>query len=296
MSITAFAFAENDTLASSVASHLPANFSCVDIHRFPDRESCVRIKPDDVTDVCIVFASLNDPDVKTLSLIFLSETLRDYGAERIILVAPYLSYMRQDKRFKEGEGVTAQYYARLISKYYDALITVDPHLHRIHNLNDIYSIPTKVLHAAPVVADWIKDNIENALLIGPDSESEQWVSDLSQRANTPFIVLEKTRYGDHEVCVSVPHVEEWLRHQPVLFDDIISTGKTMIETITHLKNAGLSPPLCIGIHAVFSDQSCQELQAAGTERIITTNTIPHSSNAIDISQLIVDSLKELLKL
>lgn len=295
MSVTVFAFNESDILAKSVASHLHADFSCVDIHHFPDQESCVRINPDDVTDVCIVVASLYDPDKKSLSLIFLSETLRDYGAERIILVAPYLAYMRQDKRFKDGEGITAQYYARLISRYFNALVTIDPHLHRIHHLNDIYSIPTKVLHAAPVVADWIKDNIEQALLIGPDSESEQWVNDLSQRAKAPYVVLEKVRYGDRDVNVSVPHVEKWLQHQPVLFDDIISTGKTMIETIRHLKQAGLSPPVCIGIHGVFSDQAYQELLATGAERIITTNTITHPSNAIDVSHLIVKGLQELLK-
>ena len=296
MSVTVFAFTENDTLAKSVASQIHADFGLVHVHRFPDQECCVRIKPDDVTDVCIVFASLYEPDTKSLPLIFLSETLRDYGAERIILVAPYLAYMRQDKRFNEGEGITAQYYARLISKYFDALLTIDPHLHRIHNLNEVYSIPVKVLHAAPVVANWIKENIKQALLIGPDSESKQWVSELAQRAGVPYVVLEKIRHSDRDVSVSVPEIEKWRGLQPVLFDDIISTGKTMIETIKHLKNAGMKSPVCIGIHGIFADEACQSLLDADVDRVVTTNTINHPSNAIDVSKIITDSLRESLKL
>ena len=296
MSNTVFSFNEHDPLAKLISESIAANFSIVNVHRFPDKESCIQIKPDDVNDVCIIFASLNDPDVKSLSLIFLSETLRDYGAERIILVAPYLAYMRQDKRFKEGEGITAQYYARLISKYFDGLVTIDPHLHRIHNLNDIYSIPARTLHVAPVVTDWIKENIKQPLLIGPDSESEQWVSELAQQADAPYVVLEKIRHGDRDVSVSVPNVDKWLEHQPVLFDDIISTGKTMAETVKHLIDAGMKAPICIGVHGIFADDAYQLLKHAGVDRIITTNTINHDSNEIDVSKIISDSLKKLLRL
>ena len=296
MGITVFALEERDALAKSVSRQLQVGFSPVHIHHFPDKESRVHINPEDVTDICIVFASLHNPNEKSLLLLFLSETLRDYGAERIILVAPYLAYMRQDKRFNEGEGITAQYYARLISKYFDALLTVDPHLHRIHSLNEIYTIPAKALHVAPIVAVWIKKNIKQALLIGPDSESEQWVDELAQRADVPNVILDKVRHGDSYVSVSVPDVDKWLKHTPVLYDDIISTGKTMIETVNHLKKAGLLAPVCIGIHGVFSDNAYQSLLDADIDRVITSNTISHPSNCIDVSGLICENIQELLRL
>lgn len=293
MDITILTFYEQDTIANGLSRQLNGNFSRVDIHYFPDQESSVRIVPDDVTQVCIVVASLFHPNLISLPLLFLSETLRDFGAKQIILIAPYLAYMRQDRRFKEGEGITAEYYARLICRYFDALITVDPHLHRIHSLDEVYTIPSHVVHAAPVVAKWIDDNIEQPLLIGPDSESEQWVRDLAQRANIPFVVLQKIRHGDRDVNVSVPQIENWLQHKPVLFDDIISTGKTMIETIKHLKHAGLAAPICIGVHGVFSDEAYPELLNAGAERIVTTNTITHVTNAIDLTQSIAIAIQEL---
>jgi ribose-phosphate pyrophosphokinase len=66
----------------------------------------------------------------------------------------------------------------------------------------------------------------------------------------------------------------------------------MIETSKHLKGLGFKPPVCVGVHAVFSDHSYRELLGVGVQRIVTSNTIPHETNGIDISQLIIESLKE----
>jgi ribose-phosphate pyrophosphokinase len=275
-------FTSNEIVAKDIARNLNVVYSTATVHQFPDGESCVRIQPDYICKRMIVVCSLYNPDPLVLSLLFLAETLRDYGAEEIILVATYLAYMRQDKRFNEGEGISARYFARMISEYFDGLVTVDPHLHRIKSLDEIYTIPSQLIHAAPVVADWIHNNINNSLLIGPDSESEQWVKDLAQRAQSPYVILEKIRHGDRDVEVSVPQVKQWLHHTPVLFDDIISTGKTMLQTMTNLKRSGLSAPVCVGIHGVFSESAYQDMVDAGAARIATTNSIPHPSNAINL--------------
>src|SRR5690606_18318447 len=99
-------------------------------------------------------------------------------------------------------------------------------------------------------SSWIA-GLGDPLLVGPDSESGQWVSAVARAAGVPYIVLRKTRRGDHDVSVSVPDVERHRHRTPVLIDDIISTARTMIETVVHLKRAGLRPPVCIGVHAVF---------------------------------------------
>ena len=293
MDVTVISFTENDPISKKIAEGIKAVHTSAQRHQFPDGESCVRIKPEKIEKRVIVVNSLYHPDPVILPLLFLTQTLRDYGANEVVLVAPYLAYMRQDRRFHDGEGISARYFSGLISEYFDALITVDPHLHRIQSLDEIYTIPTQVIHAAPLVADWIHHNIDKPLLIGPDSESEQWVRDLAQRSRAPFVVLEKTRRGDREVEVSVPDVKQWSQHTPVLFDDIISTGKTMIETIGHLKRAGLPTPVCIGVHGVFSEQAYQALLAAGAGRVVTTNSIPHESNAIDLTSSICSAIEAL---
>lgn len=292
--VSVIAFPGTEIISKNVSKELNACSVMPDIHRFPDGEIRVSVAPDKIGEKVIVVCSLDHPDRVILPLLFTVETLREFGAGEIILVAPYLAYMRQDKRFSEGEGISARYFARLLSAYLDVLITIDPHLHRIESLGDIFSIPSYVIHAAPAVADWIKNNVDKPLLIGPDSESEQWVKGLGQKSNIPFIVLEKTRHGDRKVEVTVPELEHWQDNTPVLFDDIISTGKTMLETATHLKKSGLKEPVCIGIHGVFSDNAYRDLLAAGIARVVTTNTIPHASNAIDMSFSISNELKRIL--
>jgi len=202
--------------------------------------------------------------------------------------------MRQDKVFNEGEGVTSGFFGKLVSGFADSIITVDPHLHRISSLEEVYDIPNKVVRAADAISEWIIENIENPVLIGPDSESEQWVSEVAKNAGAPFTVLQKVRHGDREVEVSVPEVGRYKDHTPVLVDDIISTARTMIETVEHLKIAGMKPPICIGIHAVFSGNAYQELMDTGVNNIVTCNTIPHPSNAIDLSNVLAKEVKQIM--
>jgi ribose-phosphate pyrophosphokinase len=237
--------------------------------------------------------TLREPDSMLLPVVFLADAARDHGATRVGLVAPYLAYMRQDVRFRPGEAVTSKSFARLLSSTFDWLVTVDPHLHRYGSLGELYTIPTSVVHAASLIAVWVRDHIPDALLVGPDSESEQWVADVASRAGVPSIVLVKTRHGDRDVEVSVPDVERWRDRTPVLVDDIVSTARTMIATVRHLLRAGMRPPVCIGVHAVFAGSAYEDLVAAGAGRVVTCNTIRHGSNDIDISGALAAAVRDL---
>lgn len=285
----------NEKLAERIAEQLHTNVGKVTIRHFPDKESYIRIHDEVKDKKVIMVCSLYEPDEKLLPLYFLSNIAKDLGAKCTCLVTPYLAYMRQDKIFHQGEGITSRYFARLLSQFADSLITVDPHLHRISSLNEIYTTPSKVVHAADHISNWIKQNIASPVLVGPDSESEQWVSEVAKNAGAPFMVLEKVRHGDRDVEVSVPEVKAYLHHTPVLVDDIISTARTMIETVEHLKKAGMQAPVCIGVHAVFADHAYQDLLDAGVNRVVTCNTIPHESNAIDLSDLYLDFIKNFEK-
>lgn len=287
-----FSFHEDKLLAQRLAESLGLEAGRLDMRHFPDGESYLRILDDVKNSNIVVLADLYQPDRGILPLLLLAETLRDLGAEQILLVAPYLPYMRQDKRFHSGEGVTSRYFATLLSRYFSALVTVDPHLHRYHNLSDIYDIPTRAGHAAPLIAEWIAANVDKPVLIGPDSESEQWVSAVAQLAGAPFTIFSKTRRGDRDVEISMPQIKRWRQHTPVLVDDIISSGHTMLETLSHLKRLGLPDAVCLAVHGIFAESSDEKL-AATAHRLVTTNAIPHPSNAIDIGCLLADSIREL---
>ncbi len=281
-----FSLPGNESLSEGIYAGIKGEKGDFEIRQFPDGETFVRVLSNVKEKNIFIICTLHQPDAKLLPLLFLCNLLRNLNAKSICLIAPYLAYMRQDKQFNPGEAITSQYFAKLLSSLVDRLITIDPHLHRRVSMKEIYSIPCEVLHASGLISDWIKNNISNALLVGPDSESEQWVSEVAKNAGVPFIVLQKIRHGDRDVDVSVPHVEKYKNNIPVLVDDIISTAQTMIKTVGHLKKEGMKPPVCIGVHAVFSRNAFEELKKSGISKIITCNTIPHSSNGIDITTLI----------
>lgn len=289
-----FALPGSGTIPDGLLRALGARAGAAETRRFPDSELYLRIlEPVRGCDT-IIYGSLDHPDGKFIALVFLARTLRTLGARSVGLLTPYLAYMRQDQQFKPGEGVTSHYMADLLSRELDWLVTVDPHLHRIHELGQIYRIPTRVVHAAQAMAQWIEQNIQTPLLVGPDEESAQWVRDVARRVGAPSTVLQKMRYGDREVEVSMPDVDRYKRHTPVLVDDIISTARTMIETVGHLRQLGLPAPVCIGVHGIFAGTAYQDLLQAGTARIVTTSSIPHSSNAIDLVPDLTAAVQELL--
>jgi ribose-phosphate pyrophosphokinase len=283
----------NAELATRLVPLLHAEMGVLTVRRFPDGESYVRLDSPVAGRQVILLCTLDRADAKLLPLLFAANTARELGATQVGLIAPYLAYLRQDWQFQAGEAVTSRLFARLVSSFADWLVTVDPHLHRLAGLGEIYTIPSRVVHAAPLVSDWIA-GLDDPLLIGPDGESEQWVSAVARAAGAPYIVLRKIRHGDRDVSVSVPDVERHRHRTPVLVDDIISTAQTMIETAGHLKRAELAPPVCIGVHAVFAGSAYADLVAAGAARVVTCNTIIHESNGIDVSGMIADAALGLL--
>lgn len=285
-----FALPGNESLAKNIAISIHAEEGEVIIREFPDGETYVRVLSDVKNKEIIIISTLVDPNKKILPLYFLSKTIKSLGARSVCLISPYLSYMRQDKVFISGEGITSEYFASLMSSFIDKLITIDPHLHRRNNINEIYTIPCEILHASMLISSYIRKYIKDPILIGPDAESKQWVSVVAENANAPFIILEKIRLGDKNVNISFPNIEEFKDHTPVLVDDIISTARTMIETVKHLKKLNMKPPVCIGVHAVFSDNSYENLKDSGVSQIITCNTIEHESNKIDITELIAKKI------
>jgi ribose-phosphate pyrophosphokinase len=278
-------------LARDLAAALGAEPGRIEQRRFPDGESYVRFDSPVAGRAVLLLAALDRPDEKFLPLVFAASTARELGAASVGLIAPYLPYMRQDARFRPGEGVTSAYFARALSAAVDWLVTVDPHLHRRKSLAEIYTVPALALHTAPLLAQWIAGAVDRPMLIGPDVESKQWVAAVARTAGAPSLVLEKTRRGDRDVAVSVPDVERWRAYTPVLVDDIVSTGRTLIETVGHLQRAGLRPPVCVAVHAVFAGNAYEDLKAAGVARVVTTDTLPHETNAIEVAPLLAEGVR-----
>lgn len=289
-----FAMPGNETFAARLGGLLAWEPGELQVRRFPDGESNLRFLSNVAGREIALVCTLDRPDEKFMALYLAASIARELGASRVGLIAPYLSYMRQDARFHEGEGITSVHFAKLISSCCDWLITVDPHLHRHHDMNEIYPVPTKIAHASSAISAWITQNVLRPVVIGPDAESEQWVAEVAKAVGCPYTVLKKIRHGDRDVQVSVPNAEQIRGMTPVLVDDIVSTARTMIAAASHLRAARLAPPVCVAVHPLFSGDAYEALQAAGVGRVVSCNTIRHSTNVIDLCGTLADAITEFL--
>lgn len=287
-----FSLDPTSEMTQTIADRLGFEHGKVSSHLFPDGEHLIRIDSDVKGKNVYLLSHFSPPDTHLLPLIFFARTAKELGAKKVCLISPYLPYMRQDKRFHEGEAITSTIFAELLSQYFDSLITVDPHLHRIKKLNEIYKIPeTITLHATHPIAAWINNHIDNPYLIGPDEESEQWVAEIANLSHCQFAIMQKTRHGDKEVSITFPVIPDKTKTL-VMVDDIISTGTSMAVAIRQLIGMGFKQPICIAIHGLFCGDSYQQLLESGAAAIITCNTLHHPTNQIDLSDLISQTIAQ----
>ena len=268
------------------------DFAEVEVHRFPDGESRIRL-PEKIPEHVFICRSLNQANEKLVELILAASTARKLGATKVALVAPYLGYMRQDKAFHPGEAVSQQIVGKLLATLFDALFTVDPHLHRVHRMQEAVPVPiAPALSATGVMSDYLGNKLDNPLLLGPDEESEQWVSAIAQQKQLEFHVASKLRLGDSDVRVSLPDADYRGRHI-VLVDDVISTGRTIESAIIELKPYQPGSITVMVTHALFAGDALARLKHAGADNIWSSDSISHSTNRIGLAAVLAPELTDL---
>jgi ribose-phosphate pyrophosphokinase len=216
---------------------------------------------------------------------------RALGARRILLVAPYLAYMRQDMAFTPGEAVSQRHIAALLAAHVDGLITVDPHLHRIASLDEVMpGCRSMALSAAPLLGAWVARHVPGALLLGPDEEALQWVAAAGRAHGLDHAVCHKQRLGDRDVRVALPAMPLAGR-AVVLVDDVASTGRTLVEAATAALAAGAASVDVAVTHALFVGDAMAQLQAAGVRHVWSSDAVPHASAVVPLAGLLAEAVR-----
>ena len=282
-------FEEDQASAARIAQAAGLEMACVARHRFPDGELKLRLPPQLPARV-VLLRTLNDPNEKLVELLLVAQTARTLGANHLTLVAPYLAYMRQDIAFQAGEVISQRVIGGFLATLFDAVITVDPHLHRISNLQEAVPVPqATVLSGAPLLADLIAHQLTNPILIGPDQESEQWVAQAAARHGFDHGVCHKIRRGDKDVQIALPDVVVAGR-AVVLLDDVASSGHTLAGAATLLLAAGAASVDVAVTHALFAGDAMHIILQAGVDRVWSTDCIAHPSNAVSMASSIAETL------
>ncbi len=286
-------FSDSWSQAQALAEALECSLEKVGVHRFPDRESMVQLPPN-LPATVLVLHSLNHPNDKLIELMLTAGTARRLGVQRLILVAPYLCYMRQDREFVAGQSISQAIMGRFLADYFDALLTVDAHLHRVHDLHA--AVPTDLainLSAAATLGEFVSDTVDHPLLVGPDAESKQWVQAAAASNSLDYVVACKQRHGDRQVEIQLPDFD-YAGRNAVLLDDMISTGHTLIRTAQLLQERAVSSVNAAVTHALHDHDTQQAMAAAGIRHTWSCDSVTHPSNCIPLASLLAAGLKQII--
>ncbi|MDO9568801.1 MAG: ribose-phosphate diphosphokinase [Hydrogenophaga sp.] len=284
-------FEDEQTPAQAAADATGLALAVVVRHRFPDGEVRLRL-PASLPPRVVVWRGLHQPNEKLVELLLLAQTARTLGAQHLTLVAPYLAYMRQDIAFNPGEAISQRVVGAFLATLFDAVITVDPHLHRVATLQEAVPVPDAVvLSGAPLLADHIAAQRSDVLLIGPDEEAQQWVAVAAERHGWAHAVCRKTRHGDRQVDIELPALPVAGR-AVVLIDDVASSGHTLARAAQLLCAAGAASVDVAVTHALFATGAEQLVRDAGVGAIWSTDCIAHPSNAVSIVPAVAAALRE----
>ena len=278
--------------AAGLAARLGVPFHEIAIHAFPDGEIRVAVGPASAT--TIIYASLDRPNDKLIALMFAAEALRRGGAKRLVLVAPYLCYMRQDAAFHEGEAISQNVIGPLLARCIDRVVTVDAHLHRTSDITAVFpGIQSDNLSAMPAISDALRrTGLDPAtVVVGPDAESLPWVRDLAGRLGLPYAVARKTRRGDRSVAIEFPDHAGIVGRPVLIVDDIVSSGGTTIACAKALTAAGTTAIDVVVTHALFPRTVYDEMVSSGIRSVRSTRSVPHITNAIALDNLFAASLR-----
>ena len=286
------AFDDESVLAQGLAAALGAPLATVERHHFPDGETRLRLPPNLPAHV-MVLRGLQDPNAKLTELLLAAAGARELGASKLTLVSPYLAYMRQDMAFTPGEVVSQRHLGALLAASFDAVVTVDPHLHRVATLDGV--LPGRrglALTAAPLLGAFVAQQVPGALLLAPDEEAGQWVRAAAVAHGLDHAVCHKQRHGDHDVDVSLHGVDVACRNV-VLLDDVASTGRTLCAAARGALAGGAASVDVIVTHALFVGDALAQVQAAGVRHVWSSNCVPHSSNVVSVVPLLAEGLRSL---
>ncbi|MHA2788530.1 ribose-phosphate diphosphokinase [Corynebacterium sp. S7] len=271
-------------LAEAVAKELGTELTPTVARDFANGEIFVRFEESVRGADCFVMQSHAQPLNKwIMEQLIMIDALKRGSAKRITAILPFYPYARQDKKHRGREPISARLVADLLSAAgADRIVSVDLHTDQIQGFFDG---PVDHMHAMPILTDYIKSKypLDNLMVVSPDAgrvkTAEKWANALG---DAPMAFVHKTRSIDEANKVVANRVVGDVEGKNcVLLDDMIDTGGTIAGAVGVLKEAGAKSVLIATTHGVFSGPARERLSQCGAEEIITTDTLPQSTEGWD---------------
>ena len=277
---------QSQNLAFKVAKLLNTKLTRVEYKRFPDNEIYVRVVDEINDDEAVIINTQKNQNDAIVETILLCDALRDEGVKNITLVAPYLAYARQDKKFNPGEAISIRALAKIYSSIVDKLITINPHETHI---KEFFTIPFIYGDAIPKLAEYVKDKLDNPIVLAPDKGALEFAKTASKILNAEYDYLEKTRLSPTEIQIA-PKTLDAKDRDVLIVDDIISTGGTMATAVKLLKEQGAKKIIAACVHPVLIGDALNKLYSAGVEEVVGTDTYLSEVSKVSVAEVIADLL------
>ena len=289
MTVQVHGFPDDAAAVERLASALGVPSAIIDLKTFPDGETLPTVPVTRATTV-IVYRALNQPNTRLVPLLQAADAWRRAGVARLVLVAPYLGYLRQDMVFAPGQPLSRDLICGWLGGAFDRLVTVQAHLHRTASLTEVLGIPATNIDIGGDLAALVAAG-DRPVIVGPDSESRPWVRAAADRLGTDWAVFDKQRLGDREVRMALDPTAAVAGRATLLLDDICSSGGTLVQAIRHLREAGAASVDVAVAHALFDAEALDRLREAGARRVLSSDSIPHPTNALDLTGRLTEALR-----
>jgi len=271
-------------LSKALASRLNAELAKMEVKRFPDDEGYVRILSSlDGKDVLLV--SNTYPDEKMVETLLLCDAIREFNSKSLTMVIPYFGYARQDKKFNEGEPISARAIATALDNYPERVLVVDIHAESV--LDHFRSASALNVSAAGEIAGKLKD-LGVDFVLSPDKGRIATAEKVGETIEVPSDYLVKERIDGMTVKMEPKNIDVSGKRVAIV-DDIISTGGTIVNASNELKRLGAGTVIAACTHGLFARNALDRL-AECCDKVISSDTLENPTSEFTVAPAIARAL------
>jgi len=272
-----------------------ANIEKIDVsHRtFPDGESYIRLVGDVQNEHAVIVQTTCAPqDTRLMQLGFIASAAKRNGAQKVTAVVPYLAYARQDKTFLQGENVSIETISAMLKTAgIDDLITINIHS---ENALRLFPFPTKNLSAIPLLGEhFVEKGFKKAFALAPD-KGAMYIAEQAQKilgGGAGHLEKKRDRYTGQTIQ-SVSNLD--IKGEVVIiFDDIISTGGTIVGAAKILRDLGAAKIFASCVHPLLIGDAEKRILDAGVAEIVGTDSVPSNTSRVTLAPIIARELQAL---
>ncbi|MGQ9507157.1 MAG: ribose-phosphate diphosphokinase [Candidatus Bathycorpusculaceae bacterium] len=279
-------------LGEKIAELLKAETVPVAFKTFPDGESYIRLEGEVQNQEVFIIQTTSPPqDVKIMQLAFMADAAKRNGARKVTAIVPYLAYARQDKAFLQGEAISIETIARMLKAAgIDSLITVNVHEEKVLTR---FPFQAKNVSAIRLLAEYFRNKgYSGAFALAPDQGAMQIAEEAKTVLGGECGYLEKQR-DRYTGQISVEKKTYDVRGKTaIIFDDIISTGGTIVAAASVLKELGAAKVYAACVHPLLIGDAERRILEAGVEEIVGTDTVTSHVSKVSIAPLISRIIRE----